>query len=279
MTDKVLTQIDDDGNAAVLLNRPDVHNAFNREMVEALTDALEKLDADKAVRAVVLMGAGENFCAGADIAEMKKSAGFSRQQNLAAARRTARMLNTLYELKKPTIACVKGAVRGGGVGLVAACDIAIASRLSTFRLSEVKLGIIPSMIGPYVIAAIGQRMAKRYMLTGEEFDVAEAYRLGLVHDIVEEENLITAAGTLLARLYSSAPGSIAAIKDLVRTCAHAAIDETLIEETSRRIAAIRVTPEAQEGLAAFLEKRQPAWVTPPSARKASKAKPKARPRR
>jgi methylglutaconyl-CoA hydratase len=122
-------------------------------------------------------------------------------------------------------------------------------------------------------------MAKRYMITGEEFDVAEAYRLGLVHDIVEEENLITAAGTLLARLYSSAPGSIAAIKDLVRTCAHAAVDETLIEETSRRIAAIRVTPEAQEGLAAFLEKRQPAWVKPPGARKASKAKSKARPRR
>jgi methylglutaconyl-CoA hydratase len=277
MTDKVLTQIDDDGNAAVLLNRPDVHNAFNREMVEALTDALRKLDADKAVRAVVLMGAGENFCAGADIVEMKKSAGFSRQQNLAAARRTAHMLNTLYELKKPTIACVKGAVRGGGIGLVAACDIAIASRLSTFRLSEVKLGIIPSMIGPYVIAAIGQRMAKRYMITGEEFDVAEAYRLGLVHDIVEEENLIAAAGTLLARLYSSAPGSIAAIKDLVRTCANTAIDEALVEETSRRIAAIRVTPEAQEGLAAFLEKRQPAWVKPPGARKPSKSR--TRPRR
>jgi methylglutaconyl-CoA hydratase len=174
MSQKVLSQIDVDGNATVMLNRPEVHNAFDPEMVAALTATLKKLESEARVRAIVITSTGPNFCAGADIAHMKKSATFTRTQNFKAAHATAAMFHTLYTLEKPTIACVRGAVRGGGVGLVAACDIAIADRSATFRLTEVKLGIIPAMISPYVIAAIGARMAHRYMLSGEEFDAAES---------------------------------------------------------------------------------------------------------
>jgi len=263
MSAKVLAQIDSDGNATVMLNRPEVHNAFDPEMVDLLEKIFKKLGAEPQVRAVVLMGAGTSFCSGADIAHMKKSATFSAAQNFKAAQQTARMLHTLYTLGKPTIACVRGAVRGGGVGLVAACDIAIAARSATFRLSEVKLGIIPAMISPYVIAAIGERMAHRYMLSGEEFDVAEAFRIGLVHDMAEEEELTAAVGRMLAHLYSSGPNAVAAIKQLIPLSAHAMIDGKIVDETARRIAAIRATPEAQEGMEAFLKKRKPAWVEPP----------------
>lgn len=261
MTNKVLTRIDDDGNATVMLNRPDVHNAFDPEMVEGLTNALRLLGEDAHVRAIVLIGAGPSFSAGADISHMKKSATFSKKQNYESALQTARMLHTLHALKKPTIACIRGAVRGGGCGLVAACDIAIAARTATFRLSEVKLGIIPAMISPYVIAAMGERMARRYMVTGEEFDAAEAYRIGFIHDIVEDEELNARIGTMLAHLYSSGPKAIVAVKDLIAMTSRTPIDQDVIEETSRCIADIRATGEAQEGLSAFLEKRKPAWVT------------------
>jgi len=271
MSKKVISQIDRDGNATVMLNRPEVHNAFDPEMVEALTSTLRKLEADSNVRAVVILGAGRDFCAGADIEHMKKSATFSREQNIRAAQQTARMLYALYKLRKPTIACVRGAVRGGGVGLVAACDIAIASRDATFRLSEVKLGIIPAMISPYVIAAIGERYAHRYMLTGEEFDVAEAFRIGLVHDIVEEEALNATVGRMLAHLYLSGPNAVVAIKQLIPVSTHTMIDDAIVDETARRIAEVRATPEAQEGLSAFLEKRRPAWVEPASQKKQGKA--------
>lgn len=270
MSKKVISQIDKDGNATVLLNRPEVHNAFDPEMVDALASTLKEFESDRNVRAIVILGAGRNFCAGADIEHMKKSATFAREQNFKAAQQTARMLCTLYKLKKPTIACVRGAVRGGGVGLVAACDIAIASRDATFRLSEVKLGIIPAMISPYVIAAIGERYAHRYMLSGEEFDVAEAYRIGLVHDIVEAEALNATVGRMLAHLYSSGPNALVAIKQLIPVIARAAIDDAIVDETARRIAEVRATPEAQEGLSAFLEKRKPSWVEPAPKRKTKK---------
>lgn len=272
MRKKVISQIDKDGNATVMLNRPAVHNAFDPQMVEALASTLKEFESDQNVRAVVILGAGRNFCAGADIGHMKKSATFSREQNFKAAQQTARMLYTLYMLKKPTIACVRGAVRGGGVGLVAACDIAIASRDATFRLSEVKLGIIPAMISPYVVAAIGERYAHRYMLSGEEFDVAEAYRIGLVHDIVEAEALNATVGRMLAHLYSSGPQALVAIKQVIPVIARAAIDDAIVDETARRIAEVRATPEAQEGLSAFLEKRKAAWVEPASQKKPSKVK-------
>ncbi len=262
MTNEVITRIDADGNATVMLNRPEVHNAFDPAMTRLLTAALKKLDADRGVRAVVLLGEGRSFCAGADIGHMKASARFTRAQNFKAAQESARMFHTLHAMEKPTIACVHGAVRGGGIGLVAACDIAIAARTATFRLSEVKIGIIPSMISPYVIAAIGQRQARRYFISGEEFDAAEAWRIGLVHDIVEAEDLRGAVGRMLAQLYSSGPQAMAAAKKLIPLAAHAAIDKKIVDETARRIAAIRATAEGQEGLTAFLEKRKPDWMEP-----------------
>jgi len=266
MSNRILSQIDADGNATVVLNRPEVHNAFDPEMVAALTATLKTLESDSRVRAVVLTGAGSSFCAGADIEHMKKTAKFSRAQNLDNARATANLLLTLHSLEKPTIACVRGAARGGGVGLVAACDIAIAGRGATFRLSEAKLGIIPAMISPYVIGAIGPRYAHRYMLSGEEFDSAEAYRIGLVHDICEEPELNALVGRMLAHLFSSGPAAIVAAKKLIPEIAAARIDDALMEKVSQRIAEIRVTPEAQEGLSAFLEKRKTAWSTPASER-------------
>jgi methylglutaconyl-CoA hydratase len=264
MSQKILSQVDGDGNATLVLNRPEVHNAFDPEMVDALTAELKRLEADAAVRAVVITGAGRNFCAGADIEQMRRTAQASRSQNLENARATSLMLQTLHGLAKPTIACVRGAARGGGVGLACACDIAIAARGATFRLSEVKLGIIPAMISPFVIGAIGPRQAHRYMISGEELDAAEAWRIGLVHDICEEPELEERVGKMLAQLYSSGPQAIAAIKKLIPEVAGATIDDQLMETVSQRISAIRATAEAQEGLSAFLEKRKTAWSAPAS---------------
>ena len=264
MSQKVVSQVDADGNATLTLNRPEVHNAFDPEMVNALTAELRRLEANERVRAIVITGAGRNFCAGADIEHMRRTAKFSRSQNLENARATSLMLQTLHGLAKPTIACVRGAARGGGVGLVSACDIAIAERGATFRLSEVKLGIIPAMISPFVIGAIGRRQSHRYMISGEEFDAAEAYRIGLLHDICEEPDLNERVGRMLGSLHSSGPQAIAAIKKLIPEVAGERIDDKLMEEVSQRIAAVRVTAEAQEGLSAFLEKRKTAWSTPAS---------------
>ncbi|MEQ1775915.1 MAG: enoyl-CoA hydratase/isomerase family protein [Burkholderiales bacterium] len=272
MSNEVLTHVDADGNATVMLNRPEVHNAFDPAMTRLLTASLEKLDANPKVRAVVLLGAGKSFCAGADIGHMKASAKFSRAQNYQSAQESARMFYTLYNLSKPTIACVHGAVRGGGIGLVAACDIAIAARTATFRLSEVKIGVIPSMISPYVIAAIGERHARRYFISGEEFDAAEAWRMSLIHDMAEDEALNGTVGAMLGQLYTSGPQAMAAAKKLIPLGAHATIGKKILDETARRIADIRATREGQEGLSAFLEKRQPDWVEPKKI--ANKKKPK-----
>jgi methylglutaconyl-CoA hydratase len=270
MTQKVLSHIDKDGNATILLNRPELHNAFDPEMGAQMITTLKQLEANPKVRAVVLMGQGKSFCAGADIEHMKKSARFTKEQNRKAAYQTAQMFYTLYTLKKPTIARVHGAVRGGGVGLVAACDIAIGSRDATFRLSEVRLGIVPAMISPYVVAAIGERYARRYFLSGEEFDSAEAYRIGLLHDLVELEALNPRIGNVLADLYCGGPQAIVAAKRQIGRVAHADITETVVEDTANTIADIRATAEAQEGLGAFLEKRKAAWIEPASQKKTTK---------
>jgi methylglutaconyl-CoA hydratase len=262
MNKRVVIHIDADFIATILLNRPEVHNALDPEMVTELTDAMKALEANARVRAVVITGAGAGFCSGADINSMKKSAKYTPEENLRDAHRIAQMFHLLHTLKKPTIACIRGAVRGGGLGLVAAADIAVAARTATFRLSEVKLGIIPALISPYVIAAIGERMARRYMLSGEEFDSAEAYRIGLVHDIVEDEELNAAVGRMLAHLYSSGPQAVPITKKLIADMARAPLNEQTMSETARRMADIRATSEAQEGLSAFLEKRKAEWVTP-----------------
>lgn len=273
---RVLTQVDDYGNVTVSLNRPEVHNAFDPEMVAALTDVLEAVAQDDSIRAVVIAGEGKSFCAGADIAHMRKSAKFTKAQNYRNATESARMFHALYTLNKPTVAAVHGAVRGGGCGIIAACDIAIATRTATFRLSEVKIGIIPAMISPYIIAAMGERQARRYMLSGEEFDAAEAWRTGLVHDIVEEQELTTRVGEMLGQLYTSGPRAVQTIKQLIPQSAHSPIGAGIVAETSKIIADLRATPEAQEGLTAFLEKRKPSWTEAPKAGKKTPGKRKKR---
>jgi len=267
---RVLRSNDDFGNVTLTLNRPEVHNAFDPEMVGELTATLESIQGADDVRAVVIAGAGKSFCSGADIGHMRASAKFTPAQNRRNAADSARMFHLLHSLDKPTIAAVHGAVRGGGCGLVSACDIAIAARTATFRLSEVKIGIIPSMISPYVIAAIGQRQARRYMLSGEEFDCAEAWRIGLVHDLVEEEHLATRVGEMLGQLYSSGPKAMQAVKRVIPLSAHSLIGPDTVRKTAEGIARIRATPEAQEGLSAFLEKRKPKWAEPPTAKAAAK---------
>jgi methylglutaconyl-CoA hydratase len=250
------------GIALLALARPDVHNAFDETLIAELTTALRSLDADPAVRAVVLLGHGRSFCAGADLNWMKKMAGYGHAENLADAGALAEMLRTLYTLSKPTIARVHGAAYGGGVGLVACCDIAFAAQEATFALSEAKLGLIPATISPYVIEAIGARMARRYFLTAERFDAAEAYRIGLVHDIVLQENLDGRINELLGALLVAGPRAQAESKALIRAVANRPIDDAVIADSAARIARVRSTPEAKEGVAAFLGKRRAAWVPP-----------------
>ena len=270
MASKVLSQIDKDGNATVALNRPDVHNALDPEMGAQLISTLQALDANPKVRAVVIMGQGASFCAGADIGHMRKSATYSKKQNYEAALAHAQIYHTIYTLQKPTIARVHGAVRGGGMGIVAACDIAVGSLDATFRLSEVRLGIAPVMISPYVVAAIGERQSRRYFLTAETFDAAEAFRIGLLHDLVIADELNARIGNLLAELYSGGPQAVAFAKRQIAKVAQATIGPETVEETARGIAAMRATAEAQEGLGAFLEKRPAAWLTPAAPAKKTK---------
>ncbi len=249
-----------DGVAVVALNRPDVHNAFNDTLISELTEVLNVLDEDDAVRAVVLAGNGKSFCAGADLNWMKKMAGHGAAENLADAQALALMLRTLNGLSKPTVARVQGAAYGGGVGLTACCDIAIAAIEATFALSEAKLGLIPATISPYVIEAIGARAARRYFLTGERFDAAEAYRIGLVHDIVPIADLDDRVNEVLGTLLLAGPRAQLECKALIRGVAHRPIDAAVIGGTAEHIAAVRASPEGKEGVAAFLQKRTPAWV-------------------
>jgi methylglutaconyl-CoA hydratase len=272
MSDTILTTVDASGIAAITLNRPDMRNALDEAMIAALTAALRDFEANPAVRVMVLAANGNHFCAGADINEMRAAAHHTRARNEKSARAMAGMFHALHTLAKPTVACIHGAVRGGGVGLVAAADIAIAGHSATFRLSEVRLGIIPAMISPYLIAAIGARNARRYFITGETFDAAEARRIGLLHEVVADDDLPERASTLLAQLLGNGPDAVAAAKTLVADVQGKTVDDSLIALTAQRIADIRATAEAQEGLAAFLEKREPVWTqaTAPAATAARK---------
>ena len=249
-----------DAVALIALARPDVHNAFNETLIAELTRALTALDADDSVRAVILLGHGRSFCAGADLNWMKKMAGYGPADNLADAVALATMLKTLAGLSKPTIARVHGAAFGGGVGLAACCDIAIAAHDATFSLSEAKLGLIPATISPYVIEAIGARQARRYFLSAERFTAAEAFRIGLVHDIVPADELDGRVNEILGALLLAGPHAQAAAKELIRAVAHRPIDERVIADTAERIAAMRASAEGKEGVTAFLGKRHAAWV-------------------
>jgi len=247
----------------VTLNRPERHNAFDDALIAELTQALRELEGDDAVRIVVLSGAGKSFSAGADLNWMKRMAGFSLDENRRDAMGLATLMRTLAHLRKPTVARVHGAAYGGGVGLVACCDIAVATHTATFSLSEARLGLIPAVISPYVVAAIGERAARRYFLTAERFDSAEAWRLGLVHELASgEAELDEKLGELVDALLACSPASQTEAKALIRAVAGRPVTSELIQDTAERIAKIRASPEGREGVAAFLEKRRPAWIPP-----------------
>jgi methylglutaconyl-CoA hydratase len=250
--------------ARVTLDRPEVRNAFDDALIAALTKAFLELSSDKSVRVVVLAGNGPAFCAGADLNWMKRMAGYGYAENLADAQALATMLATLERLPQPTIARVHGPAFAGGTGLVAACDIAVGTPEAKFCFSEAKLGLSPATISPYVIRAIGERMARRYFLTAEVFGADEALRIGLLSALVPAANLETAIDDLLKHLLAGGPEAHVKIKALIRAVSGRKVDDALSADTAKRIAEIRVSPEGREGIASFLEKRKASWCSPKS---------------
>ena len=250
----------DGGVATLWMNRPEVHNAFNAQLIADLSAACRALDADASVRVVVLAGRGKSFSAGADLNWMKAAGEAGEAENFADAMKLAGMLRTLAEMSKPTIARVHGAALGGGMGLASACDICIAGERALFATSEVKFGIIPSAISPYVIRAIGERQAYRYFQTAERIDARRAAELGLAHEAVASDALDAKVKEVVDALLLGGPKSQSAAKELIRAVANRPLSDAVVEDTARRIASLRVTPEAKEGLDAFLSKRPAAWV-------------------
>jgi methylglutaconyl-CoA hydratase len=247
--------------AVVTLNRPEVRNAFDDVLISNLTKTFLELEKDETVRAVVLAGAGSAFCAGADLNWMKRMAGYGYEQNLADAKALAEMLKTLDRLSKPTVARVHGPAFAGGVGLVAACDIAIGAAEAEFSLTEVKLGLSPATISPYVVRAMGERASRRYFLTGERFGAGEAQRLGLLSMVLAPENLDAGIGEVLKHLTQGGPQAQRKIKDLIAAVSRGGpVTDAVIDDTAKRIAEIRVSPEGREGISSFLEKRKPNWI-------------------
>ncbi|MDG4596480.1 MAG: enoyl-CoA hydratase/isomerase family protein [Candidatus Contendobacter sp.] len=249
--------------ATIWMNRPDRHNAFDETLIGELTTAFQALEADDSVRVLVLAGRGKSFSAGADLNWMKRAARHTVERNLADARQLATMLRTLAQLRQPTVARVHGAALGGGMGLAAACDLCVASTAASFATSEVRFGLIPATIGPYVLRAIGARQAARYFLTAERLDARRAWELGLVHELAEPDALDARVQDIVNLLRAGGPHAQAAAKDLIRAVADRPVDDALVEDTARRIAQIRATLEAKEGLSAFLEKRLPNWTVEP----------------
>lgn len=260
MTDSVLLSTDSRGVATLTMNRPEKHNAFDDAIIAELTQKLEQLNGDERVRIVVLTGAGKSFSAGADLNWMRSMAGYSEQQNAEDALKLANLMETLDTLRKPTIARVNGPAYGGGVGLTACCDFAIASEAARFALTEVRLGLVPAVISPYVIAAIGAHQARRYFLTGEVIDAQQACVIGLVHETVPHDVLNDTVEHYVLELLKGGPKAVLAAKQLI---ADQVVDSkaraALKQKTAQLIAKMRVSPEGQEGLTAFLEKRPPNW--------------------
>jgi methylglutaconyl-CoA hydratase len=255
----VISNIDARGVATLTLNRPDKHNALDGATVQELHAALVAVESNAQARVVVLTGAGASFCAGADIGHMRSMMGATEQQNVDDALLLARCLRALDELDKPVIARVNGNVYGGGLGLVACADIAIGSDAAKFALTEVRLGIVPAVISPYVVPAIGGRQARRLFLTATPFDAAEARAIGLLHSIAAADQLDSAIATQVDHLLRGGPEALRAAKKLVRRVSQLADREALGQETARLLAGLRVSPEGREGLAAFLERRKPGW--------------------
>ena len=256
----VLTEID--GPVAIItLNRPDKHNAFDDSLIAELTAQLQAIDTHADIRVVVLSASGKSFSAGADLNWMKRMAAYSEADNERDAMALATLMKTLYALSKPTIARVQGAAYGGGVGLVACCDIAVGTHNAAFSLSEVKLGLIPAVISPYVIATMGARAAHRYFLTAECFDAGEAYRLGLLSELAnDDDEMDERIEKLIAAILAAGPVALREAKLLIDAVSGQPLSNALVADTAARIARVRVSPEGQEGLRAFLEKRKPVWA-------------------
>ncbi len=260
MENHVLFSCDERGVASLTLNRPDLRNAFDDAFIAALTKILKKISADPKVRVLQLRGAGKAFCAGGDLGWMQRMVNYSYEENLADADALAELMFTLNNLPCPTIAVVHGAAYGGGVGLAACCDLAIASREAQFCLSEVKLGIIPAIISPYVLSKIGEKAMRRFSLTAEVFDATAAKAMQLVDEVVSPEALEATAEKFTQMLLQNAPEAIAKMKALLQRIRFPQSFEKTREETVAAIAACRVSAGGQEGLKAFLEKRQPKWI-------------------
>jgi methylglutaconyl-CoA hydratase len=260
MTACLDVQIAANGVATLTMNRPERHNAFDDQVIAELTAALEGLNADAAVRVVVLAATGKSFSAGADLGWMQRMASYSEAENLADAENLARLMHTLDTLSKPTVAAVQGPAYGGGVGLVACCDMVFAAPEAQFALTEVKLGLIPAVISPYVVRKIGPSHARRYFLSAERFSAEVAQRIGLVHELAPQSEVLPLAQSWAAQLRQNGPQSMAAAKRLVADVADRPICEAVRSDCARRIAAQRVSPEGREGVGAFLEKRKPAWT-------------------
>ena len=259
MSRDLLVNVSENAVARITLNRPDVHNAFDDALIQDLLKTLQQLEADKTVKLIHLSAAGKNFSAGADIQWMKRTAAYSHEENIKDAAHLSDLMRTLKFLNKPTIAQVQGAALGGGVGLIACCDIAIASTDATFALSEVKIGLIPAVISPYVIAAMGERTARRYMLTGEKINAMDAKNAGFIHEVAAPDALETATQEIIQTILANSPQAVFETKKLINRVAINPYDSQHLVENAKIIADIRVSKEGQEGLTAFLEKRKPVW--------------------
>lgn len=255
----LLVETDARGVAQISLNRPAIHNAFDDRLIADLTLVLRRIESDPAVHVVVLTGSGQSFSAGGDLHWMRRMAGYSDAENVADAMALAELLRTLNELGKPTVARVNGAAFAGGLGLVCCCDVAVAAAEAVFSISEVRLGLVPATISPYVVAAIGARASRRYFLTGERFSAAEAQRIGLVHEVAPRAQLDAAVETIVAAILEGGGHAQARSKRLIAEVAGRAIGESVMALTARAIAEARASSEAREGLAAFFDKRKPGW--------------------
>lgn len=254
-------EIDHGGAVAIVwLNRPDIHNAFDAALIGDLTEAFQRLGAAPEVRVIILAARGKSFSAGAQAQWMQEQGAATPEQNLAGAQRLAALFHTIATCPKPVVARVHGGAYGGGVGLIVACDYALATPAGNFCISEVRLGLIPATIAPYVLRAIGPRNAQRYFLTAERFDAQTALRLGLLHEVVNADQLDNRLNEVTATLLAGAPAAQAEAKQLIAAVAHQPVTPDLLHDTAQRIATRRAHPEAAEGLAAFLGKRKPAWV-------------------
>ncbi len=255
----ISVKVTSSGVARITMNRPELHNAFDDQVINDLTRAIRKVESNKDIRLLVLDAKGKSFSAGADLNWMKRMATYSWEENYQDSLKLAGLMQALYESSKTTIAVVQGAAFGGGVGLVACCDVVLASDKALFCLSEVKLGLIPSVISPYVVKAIGERNSKRFFATAEKFDAEEAKQINLVHRVVAHDQLNDFAQDYVNKILANGPQAMRQAKQLVNYVVDKALDEDLVLETAQRIADIRASSEGREGVSAFLEKRPANW--------------------